>query len=335
MRIDSDHDGASDFERKLATCASANSLRMEAAIATTLRKLRWLPEQSAYYLDPATAKPREIDVAARQFWRRSTSAGERDAVISLIVECKSIKGWNLLFYPARPLKRHDRRSEYWFGAEIEFHPDRIVAALSGAGMSVEEISHTRELLRIQLINRSADDRWFILDVPSPKERATAFRETNVESEKDEIDKSVLWRAMQATQSALNSILHSSFEASIANIKLGLLLEEYNPANKPVAAALWAFKELQRTSHFHPVVVVEAPLRVLAGATLRKVPWLRLEQRMFSAEDDRWVDVVNVEAFATYAAYISREYEKGMRAAHGRRATRRRPAKPAELKKRPS
>lgn len=314
---------AGDFDEKLANCSSANSLRTEASVAAVLRKLKWLPEQGAYYSDPTTGKLREIDVAARQFWRRSTSGGERTSTIQLVIECKTMKGWHVLFQPTRPLRRSDHRYEHWLGWDVDFHPDQVITALSGIGLSSDEIAHTLELVRIGLRNRPSDDRPpFILHVPPPKERATAFRETNLDSEKDELEKSVLWRAVQATLSAVVSVQRSSFQTDIEDMRFGLLIENYVPGNRSAAAASWAFRALHRTVHLHPVVVVEAQLRTLVGAKVRIVPWLRLDQRMLTGDVDTWVDVVHDASFPAYAKYITREYEKQMRAARGRRAVQR-------------
>src|ERR1043165_656469 len=90
------------LDEKLAGCASANSLRMEASVAQILQKLRWSTVQGPYYNDPLTGKAREIDVVGQQLWRHSGSVPDRRSTIQFVVECKSIKGWHILFQPARP-----------------------------------------------------------------------------------------------------------------------------------------------------------------------------------------------------------------------------------------
>ena len=293
---------------------------MEATVAQVLQKLRWSTVQGPYYIDPVTGKSREIDVVGQQHWRRAGSVSDHSTTIQFVVECKSIKGWHILFQPVRPRGQTDHRYEYSFGWELEFRPQRLATALEGIGMSREEITHTRELLDIYQRNVPADaPRSFTLDVPRARKRSTTFRETNIGNEKEELEQSVLWRAMQLSLGAIQSMERSRFETDVEKISFGVLVGDLTGTDRSAQALASARDAFNNTVYFHPVVVLEAQLWVLSGADVRKTPWVRLEQRMLTSDVDRWVDIVQLSSFASYAKYVTRDYDQQMRAAHAKRA----------------
>lgn len=312
------------FEEKLLGSASARSLLAEHAIAARLAKLHWHAEHSVYYIDRSTGKARETDVIARQFWARRTPAGELTTTIELVVESKTLKGWHLIFLPAKAPRFGDHRIEHWLGWELDFHTQKAMDALTRAGLSPDELKGA--LTEIEKWSRSLarDDRSPIfVEPPASPQRARAFRETNTDKEKEEPADSVLWRASQATFSAINSITESLFTKEIDDVKFGLLLGDALGADRTGQAVAWLKDGLRRSVHFHPVVVMEAELRMLRGKKLQTVPWLRLELRSIDGNADRWVDVVNASAFDAYAETVTQAYVEQMQAAGAKRWRRHR------------
>ena len=303
---------------------------MEATVAATLRKLRWRSEHGSYYVDATSGKARELDVLARQFWRRPGRDSDRTATIHFVVECKTMKGWHLLFQPVTRKPRYDHRFEHWMGWELDLEPERVADALVGIGLAADEvvktIQHIEEWQRgLPDIERSA----FVLTPPAPRYAASAFRETNTDKEKEDLEQSVLWKAMQGTFSAIDSLRRSLFAKEIQDIKFGLRLGDHFAIDRPTQAASWAKDAMRHTAHYHPIVVVHAELRIFSGSTVKRVPWIRLEQRSIAGDIDRWVDVVHVDEFTAYAATISADYEKQMRKSHfapwRKRRVKKRPA----------
>lgn len=312
------------LEAKLLAGTAARSLIAEHVVAGRLTKLGWYAAHSSYYVDRVSGKPRETDVVARQFWTRHTADGDRKGTLHLIIECKTLKAWNLLFLPAKAPRFPDHRLEHWLGWELELNADRVVDALLGTGLSADEVKGA--LAEIDAWSKALDreDRIpFLIEAPPAPHRATAFRETNIDSQKEEPSDSVLWRASQATFSAISSISESWFEKEIADVKFGLRLGDALGAVRIQQAASWLKDALRSSIHFHPIVVIEAELRMLRGKRLKAVPWLRLELRSIDGSPDRWVDVVNADAFNAYADELTKEYAKTMRAAGARKQSKKR------------
>jgi hypothetical protein len=63
---------------------------------------------------------------------------------------------------------------------------------------------------------------------------------------------------------------------------------------------------RRRDLVHSIVVTDAALRTL-GDSVKRHPWLRLHRARVIGMDDRWIDIVGVEAFAKYAAAVTRHY----------------------------
>jgi hypothetical protein len=91
-----------EIRTKLASSDAVASLKMEAFIANCFRARRWPAEQSVYFNDLETGKPREIDVISRQVLQRPQRAkgiGAPLINLSIICECKSLSGHNIIFLP--------------------------------------------------------------------------------------------------------------------------------------------------------------------------------------------------------------------------------------------
>ncbi len=60
---------------------------LEMRVAAALRNAGFAVMQSAYFLDPSSAKPRELDVVAHRYWSGENVAWQ----LTLLIECKVTK----------------------------------------------------------------------------------------------------------------------------------------------------------------------------------------------------------------------------------------------------
>lgn len=77
---------------------SGNDLHQE--VVDFLREKGWEVKSSPYYNDPATNKPREIDIIARKKFQAHDWAGDHSdyLAVRLFIECKYIRDSNLIWF---------------------------------------------------------------------------------------------------------------------------------------------------------------------------------------------------------------------------------------------
>jgi hypothetical protein len=110
-----------DIRTKLGSSEAAESLRMEYFVARCFQKRKWPAQQGVYYNDPETGKEREIDVISRhvlQRPKRYRGTGVPIINISVICECKSLSGQNLILLKGNPDGFPENHlTNHWLGRE--------------------------------------------------------------------------------------------------------------------------------------------------------------------------------------------------------------------------
>jgi hypothetical protein len=194
-----------DIRERLLASDAIQSLEMEARTAAAFRVRGWSSEQGAYYSDPITSKFREIDVLVGKTFHEPSLSRLDDPVVNLriICECKSLGGDHVVFYEPPLHEEEDPTLSYflqtrvpwiWLGYDLETVID-VVGDTLLKGMPLSR----RSLLRQYLVDRAFPDQTTVWGqshlVPPPIDiTATAFRETNSKTTRDETS-SVVWKSI--------------------------------------------------------------------------------------------------------------------------------------------
>jgi len=223
-----------DIQAKLASSEAADSLRMESFVATCFRSRKWPAEQGVYFTDGETGKAREIDVICRHVLERPArhkGIGAPIINLSVICECKSLSGWNVLLSKGAPNplfgEFENRLIDHWSGHEE--HVREIVELIS------QEPSYRncdKNLLYSYFSRRAhPDDSQLAYHMrllqPPVDLIVSAFRATK--SGTDEREKiNPIWSAMQSVLSATKAA-----EARAVETMRSYTLEIKPYTNKPL------------------------------------------------------------------------------------------------------
>ena len=303
----------SNLEDKLLKSTSFASLRTEQRACNILKNLKWKAIHSAFYEDSVTNKIREIDVAAKQFWSFGNKPEALSISLWLLLECKTLKGYHLLFSPIAVPQLNFQSSSLcsWIGYTEKNETEQIAKNLSEVGMSkmdikkcflaFDDIAYPDGIVKITKV----------LVKPYPTDVcASSFAETNIGNEKD-LDNSVLWRAFQSLSSVISSLRQRAFNNVIADLRLDAsvaLRGEYD-----VVEYITSTYKL-RSSHvdiYHPVIVVDAELWSTEEESVKRLKWCRFIQHSPSGSKEWWCDVVNSIYFAAYAEDLTDFYNNAL------------------------
>ena len=171
--------------RLIGSYSVASMAAEQEVIAAFKRGDWWRVEHGSFFRDVTTGKLRELDVRASRHW---STTSKLDVTLEVLVEVKSMRGYHLVFAPDANGYDDASAQRVWLGQAPEAFRSTLIE--TGAGLRiVKEI----EVLHSDLSHPngvSAIDPLLDIAPPPAQVFATAFRETNVGSEK-ELDNSVL------------------------------------------------------------------------------------------------------------------------------------------------
>jgi hypothetical protein len=286
-----------DFAAKLKNSAPGLSLQREYDLGVCLHDCGWEVVHGAFYVDPIEGKPREIDLQARQVWIKGEGVDhELIATLELLIECKSITGWHLVFpemFPVGLLSRLEENDRYWL-CEDKVLRSRLLTWLHEQTLPIEDIEALGKALQSatyeDTLRRTAET------VPAPMAAphvASTFTETNTKDAKD-IDNSVLWRAISSVRSAAIAARNRAHEAAFqilttesdvgTPIPMNLMMQ-WNHASREVN--IWQY-----------IIVIGGELWALRGTDVAPIKWGRLV-RMEGGRREFWWDVVTYAAAPSY------------------------------------
>lgn len=250
-----------DIQTKLVSSEAAELLRMEKFIADCFRSHGWPAEQGVYFTDPESRKVREVDVLSRQVLdrpRRHTGVGSPLINLSIICECKSLSGWNVLLQKG-DLDRvlENRLVDHWSG--FDEHVMEIVDLMS---QERDYRKCDKRLLYSYYNGRAYPDGLELachmtLLQPAVDLIATAFRATKGGSDERE--------AINPFWSAIQSVLSATTAAKISAVET---MKSYTHGFKPYASeqkelveniAFFFDTELARRVLVHPVIFCKSRL----------------------------------------------------------------------------
>jgi hypothetical protein len=297
---------------RLSASAAVASLRQEQHIADLLQHAGWQVTHGYYYRDPATDKYRELDVVARHYWsKRGLRRRNHSVIVEVLCEIKSIRDFHIVFAPNVADDRyHTTIYAEWFG----YHEKRLAATLDEAGASADVIARMLKYFRRTCYSRGSEAgraaRMFICP-PDADFRASAFRETNIGSEKD-LDSSVFWRATQAVFSAINSTRASFLNHRFEEIADSIAYAQH--AKLDIALSMVETDIDMGAEHvqvIHPVVVVDARMWASEGEELKEVESCRFLRRGREYEA-AWCDIVTRSSADRYFTELTEYYEREAR-----------------------
>jgi hypothetical protein len=300
---------ADEFVRKLKASHTVLSLEAEQAASKILSVLGWTCYHGAFYRDVRDEKLREADVIARQLWNRLADGIVVD--LHLILECKSARDWQLVFAEGQRETRIGHVARVWPGyAENRFEwLHRVLRAYSIPETAFAEL---RSRFTAQAFpDERALPYSMMPDAPRTPLTVTAFRETNLDKEK-ELEASVFWRAITALRSATRSLAASAMERHAESFEMAASQTPFSWASFLSDFDHACRESLRRVSIFHPVVLVDSPMWILRNGRLRRISLCRFQQLGPTGTTEWWCDVVSTSEFERFANSVSTYYDRFFR-----------------------
>ena len=264
----------------------------------------WAAMHGPYYTDFHERKPRELDVSAARVWT-SKHDGIR-AHVTLLIECKSFKKPAAqLLAQQRNVRTPDRLYNHWFGFDDPHLRHAVREILESAHLDAAEIVESTFYPRGEALVTP-----LLVDAPKPPCRASGTREPDDDS-------GAAWDATQQVFAALNGTIEDIATGELEELRDGLEHADDEAFNFAADVLRMIASDLFM---FHPIVCIDAPLRLVAeSGKMTPVPWCRIERARVYGVERQWIDVVSADAFEEYAATITAWYDRvlGRNSAGGR------------------
>jgi hypothetical protein len=307
------HASDASLKKKLLETSTFKSLQIERDIASKLLALGWEVTNGVFYSDPKEKKPREIDVVGSQFLEKKSDWGKQLLRLYLIIECKSIKGFHILIspqlQPTYPVIAH----HHWLGYETQ-GSSRLFSRLEELRFKREQTTNLKKkLAKIAYphgVSRSGDLR---IEPPDAKVQASAFRETNIASEK-QLDNSVLWRATQSLRSAVKSFMDNSYEVDMEYVFFTAEGSGTSKQRSIKEIIYWFTDRVNQIDIWHPIVVLDCLLWAVKNDAIEPVDWFRLDLINLGRYRDWWCDVVTRSSFDSYIRNLTEYYARNLKSA---------------------
>ena len=301
------------LQAKLLASSSYKAFQAESVLRRLLQDHGWDAFQGTYYRDQNSGKLREIDVLGRATWNLWTHR-QLHAVVEVVVEAKTMKGYHLLFAPfvmppelaaldAVASPSHLMRE--WVGGDTG-NRRYIESILRRCGVDESDVRQLSALVRANAYPDEALIKDLMIDPPPVSHYTGAFRETNVGSEK-ELEASVLWKATTSLMSAVQGLKRTRRRSRLSTAKIlaGVAASEgrkdYSLVRNALSDAVAGYDQ------FHPVIVVDASLWHVAEDEIVEAPWCRMIMADSRGYPHFWVDIVHFEQFAAYCEDVLSGY----------------------------
>jgi hypothetical protein len=255
----------------------------------------------------------------QETWQTKTKS-KKSAAVVLAVECKTMRGFHILVNDAPiPLLFQTSGLAHWVGYTIHDERERIGDLLRKHQYSPTEAIQVLKGLSKACYPRGMASVYGLLVPPPPVPVCfTAFRETNVGSEKD-LDSSVLWRAFLALDSCTNSLEKSRTDAFFDDLSIDALAFQHDGEEKLSVFVHTIDRYSKSVWLYHPVVVTDAKLWRSAEGTLTELKMARYVRTDGFYSVNKWFDVVPREHFPEYAEHVASHYEEVFRSVRAKGA----------------
>ncbi len=304
-----------NIQEILAASDAAKSLQMERKISDIFTSRAWDSDRSVYYRDSNTLKHREIDVLSRKMFQNNKdkqSTSNPTINVSIICECKSLFGSNLIFSDGKiPSYSMPVVDNYWAGFESE-----IKDITENITETIGKQSRFGEIYQY-FLGRSHPDGSAIaspMHMPPPPVEiiSTSFRETKggkISTENGEDGKRIspAWSAIQSILSAVDASKLQSKSVSLDYIH-GAEMKIYGSKFFVENVAYFFDSEVFRNSFFHPVIILNAKMWHLDNSSLNSISSARLFINNIDHEL-RYVDIVHEDFAESYIETCTSHFER--------------------------
>lgn len=262
-----------------------------------------------------------MDIIGRQFWSRGKGSGEQIARLNLVVEVKSAKDWHIILAGNERDRNVASTTRVW----SPYFGDGRYTWLREVLLRRQVPEEVVPQLLARFQSRAFPRRVALLkslfpQAPPAQTVATAFRETNIDKEKD-LEASVLWRAMSALRSATDALtgMVRSWHADTFDLTSTYAHSSRDAFESDFDAC--CDSSLRFVDFFHPVVLLDSHLWLSRETpSPLSVTSCRFFQLDPFGSVDWWCDIVHSSAFETFAKQTTKFYEAFFRRAKARRTT---------------
>lgn len=284
------------------------SYYQESEIKQILDDLKIRSQHSVYYEDPNEQKMRELDILfSLEFKRNQTNELLKKISVFGVVECKSMKGNQIVFNNDNTLSPYDITS--WPLLSII---DRRNSILQRLGRALDAYKATSELMNNAYtdkeIQQTINDE---LNLLSPRDfeitKANYFREMAGPDAKD-LDNSVLWKAQRGLESAIIHFKKDDSDFAETRIVADMHQKKIPPAE------MWSHIKAEFTEIviYIPIIITSALILTIRDKTLEPHPFVRFCRTKRFNSADFYFDVVSTESFKEYVTnlytFLNRNYE---------------------------
>lgn len=297
------------FQTKIAKSDAFASLEIEECAFDILRKCKWESTPNLYYKDLETDKSREADIVARRRYQIKANDFRNTRYIDLyiLVECKSISSYHILFSNILNYNHETSLVNYWFGEEINNHYKNILPILTKHLPENEIEKIIKHIYRNCYPNEISAIHTAVPKLFQSIKHVAGFRETNTSNTKD-LENSVLWKAFLQIHSLLDYMIKTQREATLE--EMDFILHHINnyPKVSSIGDLHTEIKHSARTiSLFHPIILLDAQLLVKHKKKPKSLNYSRVLQYDYRGHVEKWADVVSKDNFQDYVEQITEHY----------------------------
>ncbi|HEX8692462.1 MAG TPA: hypothetical protein VF746_08595 [Longimicrobium sp.] len=301
------NDNSDHLATRVLASEGVRSLLTENALLKLCEKFGWAAVNGALYSDPATGKSRELDVVAERRWIRK--GPDRLLHVYVLVECKSLSGYHLVFPRVEASKLRIQPYIAWL-EELEPHRMQFFRELS---------TELDEKVANELCDKSVDYLLSLVwdngplsesDLSPIRARnvATTFRETNTKTDK-EMDSSVIWKALSSLNSAISALTTMEIADAVKFSAIFLKLQVSSGTDSATAVKGALDLGVSERSVYHPILVVEAPIWTLEHDQLVPAEHVRLVQQRAARGAIGWIDIVAATYAETFLRNVTTHYRR--------------------------
>lgn len=284
-----------EIEDKIYKSESFSSLLFEKKVEQLCLKNKWAVTHSAYYSDPTTNKLREIDVVARQAWKKKQKGISIDNF--LVIECKSNPNYSVLLtesFSKSPI--YVRGNSFWLGDEQYNRYARLRNILINEQIPINEIETIiKELELLTFPNEISLLRNYYPKLNKIVEY-NSFKETNTQQTRD-AETSVVWKASQSLNSCIEGFFKTRWEVIESNIITGIDFSKKTNIVESVMDSVNFF--IQHLVLIHPLLVIDSSLLTIKNNKPVKIKHGRLVKLNMYGHCESWIDIVNSEFVEEY------------------------------------
>ena len=294
-----------DLIQKILKTSTFRSLKMERDISFKLESNGWKVINGVFYADLKENKHREVDIVSTQIWGKGEGKEEKIIRLYLVIECKSMKDFHILVSPQVCSHLKIAAHHHWIGFETQ-NIEHISSHISKFVKKEHLHIFLKMLQEIAYPNDISKIFQYCINPPNASVQASAFRETNIGSEKT-LENSVLWRATQSLNSAINSFKHDCFDGDLSSIFSEHLILDSPESTSTEKILYWFDRISNEINIWHPIVVLDSCLWSINNS-ITPISWFRFDRINYIGNRSWWCDIVNSSYIDSFIKKLTQYYK---------------------------